>query len=506
MGEKIINRSTVMFAVVEVTEGTPVAPTGATQAVELQDGFDVSPGFEQLQTASLRSSIGRSKSIIGGENPTLSFAHYLKNGGTAGTAPEWNLFAKSLFGGAEVEGTEYSTTSGSTVTSLAVTSIGANGFVGQALLIQDPVNGSRLRAAHSLTTNAAEMSFQLPTGMAPATGVLIGKPVTYYPTNSAHPTFTAWLYMGNGGTTFMESGVRCTAMTITAEANQLINMDFECQARGFYQNPIQITSANRYVDFTDDDGTFAAAVPIKWYKNPHELAAAIQVAMRAASVGETHTVIYDDTTGKYTITCTGTVLSLLFLSGTNNANSIDVTIGYTHTDKTGTAAATGYTGGNALSFAAPYTPTYDDSDALVAKNMEVMFGDQADYVCAEPSRVVINVSDTVSRQGSICQETGTGDSRVTGRDVTVQMTVLLEKYDADKFHRYMSNTESRFQFSFGEKSGGNWIKGKCGLFYLKYCTVSEYDPVDIDGQVGLNVTLTGFVPEDGTSECFLSLT
>ena len=505
MGEKIITRSSVLFAVTETTEGTPVAPTGATQAVELQDGFDCSPQFETLQTASLRSSIGRSKPIIGGENPAMQFSHYLKASGTAGTAPEWKLYAKSLFGGEEVEGTEYTTTVGSTVTSLAVTSIGANGFAGQALLIQDPVNGSRLRAAHSLTTNAAELSFSLPT--APGTGVSIGKPVTYYPANSGHPTFTSWLYMGNGGTTFMLAGSRCTSMTITAEANQLINMDFDVQARGFYQNPIEITASTCYLDWTDADGTFAAAVPIKWYKSPHELASALQVVMRAASAGETATVTYSDTTGKFTIRTTGTVLSLLWNTGANTANTIGTKIGFSvAADDSGTGATTGYTSDNAQSFAAPYTPTYDDADALVAKNMEVMFGDQDDYVCAEPSRVVVTVSNTVSRQGSICSETGTGDSRVTGRDVSVQMTVLLEKYDADKFERYRSNTESRFQFSFGEKSGGNWIKGKCGIFYLKYGTITEYDPVDIDGQVGLNVTITGFVPEDGSSECFLSLT
>lgn len=503
MGDKIITKASVLFLKEETTEGTPVIPGAATDAVDLREGFDMSPQIESIQSDLIRASIGAAKGFTGVENPTFNLALYLRNSGTQGTAPNYRLFLKACFGGEEVETVEYTLAAGSTTTVLNITSILANGIQGQAHLIKDPVNGYRIRFAHSLATNASTMSFAVPT--APGTGVAIGKPVTYYGKNTGHPTFASWLYMGNGGTTFMMSGCRTTGLTITAEAGQLIGIDVENQGRAFYQNPIEITSSFRYVDFTDDDGTFAAAVAIGWYKSPHELAAAIQVAMRAANTGETATVTYSDTTGKFTIKTTGTVLSLLWNTGTNAANTIGTKIGFSvAANDTGTAATTGYTSDDAQTYAAPYTATYDSADALICKNMEAMFGDQEDYLCFDPDSVTIRVTNTRVVQKSICAESGQGNSAFSARVMEVEFRALLEKYDADRFERYRLNTESRFQFSFGEKSGGNWVAGKAGGFYLRTCTVNEYDVVDVDGYVGMTVKLLGFVPSDGSSEGYLS--
>lgn len=500
---KIITNASVLFIKEETTEGTPVAPTAATDAVDLRKGFDMSPQFEQLTTDLLRASIGTSKGFTGTEAPTFNLSLYLRHSGTEGTAPNYRVFLKALFGAEDTEGTQYTTTSGSTTTSIAITSIGSNGIVGQAMLLKDPVNGYRIRNIHSLTTNAASPSFAVPT--APGTGVGIGKPITYYPANSGHITFSAWLYAGNGGSTFLEAGLRPTSMTINATAGQMIGIDLECQGRGFYQNPIEITSSTRYLDFTDDDGTFAAAVEVKWYKTPQELAAAITSAMNAANAGETHTVTYSNSTGKFTIVSTGTVLTLKWNTGTNTANTIATKIGFSAAaDSSGTAATTGYTSATAQSFAASYTPTYDSADPLVCKNMEVMIGDQADYVCFEPDQVTIKVTNTRVVQGSICSETGQGNSAFSAREVTVEVRALLEKFDSDKFERYRANTDTRFQFSFGEKSGGNWVAGKAGSFYLRTGTVNQWDMVDVDGYVGHTFTLKGYVPSDGTGEAYLS--
>jgi hypothetical protein len=502
----ITMRSTVAAVKEEVTEGTPVAPTAGTDFVELQDGFDMSPQYEQLDSSVIRASIGKSKSLTGSESPSFEMSHYLKGSGTQGTAPSWGLLAKALFGAQDTETVEYATTVGSTVSVLAITGALANLIRGQALLIKDPINGYRIRAIHSLTTNAATLGFQLPTGMAPATGVNLGKAVTYYPANSGHPSLTIWNYLGNGGATQMMSGGRVTEMSVTVEAGQLINADFSVEGLKYHFNPIEITSSTRYLDFTDDDGTWAAAVTTGYYKDPHQLADAIQTAMQAANAGETPTVTYNDSTGKFHIQTTGTLLTLKFATGANTANTIATKIGFAVADESGTAATTGYDSDTAQTYDPPFTPAYDATDPIIAKNQEVMIGDQDDYVCFDPSTCNITVTDTKADQMSICAESGKKGSVITEREVSVEVTALLQKYDADKMRRYRANSDTRFQLSFGEKSGGNWVAGKSGCLYLATATVAELDLEDLDGFVAMTFTLKGYIDASGNGECYLSMT
>ena len=223
----IITRSTVCFIKKETTENVPVAPTGATDAVELLNGFEMTPVLSQLESEALHGSIGKAKTIAGVEDPTSTLPGYLKGSGTEGTPPMWNYLAEALFGAESVAGTEYATTGASTVTSLAVTGAQANFIRGQGLLIKDATNGYRIRAVDSFpTANSISPSFQLPTGMAPATGTNLGKAVTWYPANTGHPSLTVWMYLGNGGAVEMISGFRPTDLSIDASAGALMKLDF----------------------------------------------------------------------------------------------------------------------------------------------------------------------------------------------------------------------------------------------------------------------------------------
>ena len=105
MAEK--TRDTVQAVVEETTEGTPVAPSGATDYVPLQDGFTFAPSFTELENNELQSSIGRAKTIIGFEEPTASSDSYIKHSGTEGAAPHANLYYKAAFGATSVAGAEY---------------------------------------------------------------------------------------------------------------------------------------------------------------------------------------------------------------------------------------------------------------------------------------------------------------------------------------------------------------------------------------------------------------
>jgi len=500
----ITTRSSVLGVKVETTEGTPVAPAATTDFIAMQDDFTMSPEFEVLENAEMKSSIGRSKSILGSENPTCSFSHYLRHSGVEGQEPNYGQLLKAAFGASDTEATEYNTVASSTTSVIKVDAgEGAQFRRGQALLIKDGTNGYRIRPVHSISTDDLTIGFNVPT--APGTGVNLGKATTYYPANTGHQSLSLWHYLGNSGAVQLMAGAKVTEVSITAEAGQLVNASYSLEGVGFYFNPIEITSSTRYIDWTDDDGTFAASVAVKWYKDPHELAAALTSAMNDTATTETHSVTYSDSTGKFTFTSTGTVLSLLWNTGANTANTIGTKLGFSvAADDTGTAAATGYTSDNALTLAASYTPAYDSSDPLAAKNQEVMIGDASDYSCFAASSVVFTLSDTRATIPSICAESGVSGSIINERQVTVSVTALLDQYDADKFNRFRENTETRFQYSFGTKTGGNWVAGKCGCIYLPTATITSFNIEDQDGLAALSMELTAFVNSSGEGEAFVS--
>ena len=83
-------RNSVMAIVPEVTEGTPVMPTGSTQYVALQPDVSMNGEFEQLTNEELRGSIGRAKTIQGIESASASFSHYLRHSGTEGAVADFN--------------------------------------------------------------------------------------------------------------------------------------------------------------------------------------------------------------------------------------------------------------------------------------------------------------------------------------------------------------------------------------------------------------------------------
>lgn len=498
----IQTRSSVLALVKETTAGVIKLPTASTDYVALQDDFSMSPSFDTLENAELKASIGTAKPIQGSENPTASLSHYLRHSGSVATAPNFGLLLECCLGSVTTAGAEYDTVAGSTTSVINVdTGEGASFQRGEPLLIKDATNGYRIRCIDSISSDALTIGFQVP--VAPASGVNLGRAVLYYPANTGHPTLSVWHYVGNGGALQAMAGARVTGASFDISAGELINGSYDMEGVSFYFDPITITSADRYIDFTDDDGTWAAVVAAGTYNNPHELASAIQTAMRAANSGETATCTYSNTTGKFTIKTTGTLLSLLFLTGTNNANSIDTSIGFTHTDHTGTAATTGYTSDNAVSFAAPQTPSYDNADPLAAKDNEVMVGDTSDYLCFKASSVSFAISTPKSDILSVCATSGKDGSIISSREVSISVTALLEQYDADKWNKFKQNANVKFQYSFGEKSGGNWVAGKCGALYCPTAVITSFNIEDQDGLAALSLELAGYVNSSGEGEVFV---
>lgn len=498
----IQSRNSLLAVLVETTEAVPVPPSAATDYVPLQEDFTMAPEFNVLENATLTGSLGNAKTILGIEQPTASFSSYLKHSAVEGQAPETDELLHAAFGGEAVASTEYDTVAGSTTTVINVdVGEGVNFRETQALLIKDATNGYSIRPIESISSDALTLLFAI--GNAPASGVNTGKAVTYYPTDTGHQTLTIWNYVGNGGAIQMMAGSRNVDLGITIAAGELINANYSLEGVEYYFNPIEILSTDTYLDFTDDDGTFAAVITADMYKTPHDLAAALTTAMNGTATTETHSVVYSDSTGQYTISnTTGATLSLLWNTGGNAANTVGDKLGYTvSADDVGSLA---YVSDNAQDYSSPYTPSFDSSDPLVAKDNLCMIGDQDDYACFEASSLDFTMGTPKRNIESICATSGVSGSIINAREVSISVSALLNQYDVDKFQRFKENTTTRFAYIGGTKSGGNWEAGKCFCLSSKSMTISSFSLEDDDGLVTLNMDLTAFVNSDGDDEIGLS--
>lgn len=497
-------KASVLAIMEETTEGVPVYPSGAGDYIALQDGFGFEPAFDTLENGELTGSIGKAKPIQGLENPAASVDHYIRHSGVEGQEPNFGLLLESAFGGKKIVATERDTTAGSTAGSAslaAVLNVGAGEGVeferGHGVLLKDGVNGYQVRNVKSVATDALTMNFNL--AGAPASGVNLGKPVLYKP-GSDFPTVSGWLYRGNGAAIELIAGMRVTEIGIEANAGELINGSFSMEGVEYFFDPIVIDGTNDSLDFDDGGGEENASIPQKTYKDPHELAEAIQTAMDALTA-DTITVTYSDTTGKYRIASTGGTFELLWNTGTNTATTIGTTLGFlVAADDTG---ALFYVGDNAITLSSPFTPSFDVSDPLVAKNNELFLGNFEDNVCFCAATVSITLSNTKQDILCVCAESGKSGTVIIEREATIEITALLEQYDADKFKRFRTNQTTEFMYNFGVKTGGNWVAGKTVNVYSPTAVISEFTLDDQDGLVGLTMTLSTFV-ENGQGELFVN--
>ena len=486
----ILQRGSVFAIKREVTSGSYVAPTSGADFIPLKSGFSMEFTVEELVSDELVNDIGSAKSLGGKESATGTHGAYFKHSEVEGQEPEVGLLYESSLGGKTVNATEYDTTAGSTTTVLNV-GVGEGSLfeVGQALLIKDSVNGFSIRNIKSISSDALTLDFALT--VAPLSGVNLGKAILYKPAASGHPSYTAWLYNGNGGAIQVAAGARTSGITLSASSGGQAEIEFTYSGAKYFFDPIEILSTDRYLDFTDDDGTWAVLIKVGLYASPIEVAEALAAAMNSSGTTETHSVSYSSSNGKFTISSsTSAVLSLLWSSGANTANTVGDKIGFVvASNDTG---ATSYTSDNAQVLTAPYTPTFDGSTNLIAKNVELFLGDQSDNLCVCAQEVAITISTPAEDVDCICEESGVKEKIILSREVTMTTTLLLSKFDVKIFDKLKQNKSLSAMLNLGPKSGGNWVPGKCGNIYLSNATVTQHN-ISGDDIVVVEVAIKGYV-------------
>lgn len=483
-----LNRATIIAIRKEVNSGDYLKPSAATQFIPVRPGSSLSFEPEKLESDELLNDIGASKSAVGKESLSGSQPNYIRHSGIEGQEPQTGILYESILGTKYVMATEYDTVSSSTTKILKVGSgEGAQFRVGQAVLVKDGTNGYSIRNITAINVDDLHLNFAL--AVAPLSGVNLGKAVAYIPAAQGHPSFSITKYLGSGHAIEAAAGCTVTELSITADANGYAEAEFSFEGTKYLFNPIEITATNKFIDFTDDQGTFAASVPENLYRTPIELAEAIQAALESASA-ETFTVSYSNETGKFKIESGSAVLSLLWQSGTNAANSIGTTIGFlVASDDTG---AVSYESDNGLSYAAAYVPSYDNADSIIVKGAELFVGDVDQNVCICAQSVSLSISKESEDVDCICEESGVSEKVPTSRSAEMTFTATLKKNDASLLDALLKNKTISAMLNAGPKQGGNWKAGACVNFALGNCTVSNYTH-EGDNFIQVNVTLSGFV-------------
>jgi len=500
----ILTRTSVLGIKKESTEGTLIDPSAATEYTTLREGFSFQGGVESITTNELTGQRETSAPILGKETPTASIPKYLKHSGVEGQAPDYGIMIESCLGTVTAHATEYDLIAGSTNgTSAARASLnvdtgeGAQFEKGQAVLVKDLTNGYKIRNVQAISTDALKMNFNL--NAAPASGVKLGKAVHYEPSISNPPTLSAHLYQGSSSSAFHNAiaGCRVTSMNINLPAGGLGEITFDMEGTKFYFNPVRITSSTKYIDFIDSSSTVAAILTEKVYKTPIELASEIATKMSGVSV-DVISCSFDSTSGKFTISSSGTVLTLEFGTGANLANSAALKIGFTAADKT---LALTYTSDNAQSYDSPYTPSYDSSDKIVVKNAELLIGDFFETNCRAAIDASFVVSAPKQDANSVCAETGVNESVSLSLESTFSATIQLAKHEVAMFDKFINNTTAQLMFNCGIKDGaGNWVAGKCVNICMMNAKISADVIADNAGIAVLQIEAKGF--GTGTEKSF----
>lgn len=503
-------RKSVQAIVEETIAGTPVDPTSGTQIIALQEGFDMAPSFETVDNVELSASVDVKAPILGLENPTSSVGHYFRHSGTEATAPNYDVLLKASLGDKVAAPTERLTTTGSTsgdINTRAVVALGSGGSDyerGDAILLKDSANGFSIRNVHSVSGNELTLLFNLPA--APGSGVGCGRNILYK-TSDTLPAVSHWIYRANGAAKECVTGARVASATIQATVGEALNMEFSLEGTGYYFDPIRIESADRYIDFSLGAGQLTATINAKLYKSPHELASAIEAALVATGATGSFEVDYKDygaASGKFYIAHQGAPFSLLWNTGTNTANTIADKIGFSSAaDDTG---ASGYFSDTEQSWAAPYSQVADaNTNPLIVKNNEVLFGTFERTICTEVQEMTITVTNTLQDVTDICSESGVGEKLLNEREVTVDLLMTLMKHDAKSFEQFRLGDTVQFAYNGGVKVGGNWSAGRCVNFALFEAKISSWQVTDTDGIVTITATLTGSANSSGLGIAYMNL-
>jgi hypothetical protein len=507
MANELQFRSTVVAIEKEITQNTLVEPTAATSFIPILGNFEVTPAFDVIETEEVLNSIGTPKATLGFENPSASVSLYLKGSSVQAQPPAWGALLESLMGARSVSAAEYDVIAGSTTTVLNLGVGEAATFErGEAVMVKDSsmTNGYQIRNILSVDTILDKLTLSQALPSAPAALINLGRAILYKPANSGHPSLSLWDYHSNGGATQVVSGARAVSMAASITAGGAIQADFSLEGIEFFFDPMIVKSTNKWFDVNEGGPEINVSLAEKTYKDPYDLAAAIQTALDNACAA-TILCTYSDITRKYTITSNGATFQILWKTGVHGSDNTDTHIGSLigFADAADDTLALSYVSDNAIVFTAPFTPTFDATDINVAKDNQVLLGGQTDITCFRASTLTVNIGHDHTKVDDICATSGRSGSLFTKRTVTVDVVSYLELGQSEEFKKFRNNDQVAFTFNYGKKSGGSWTPGTAGNIHMPTATISSFKLGNNNGLVTLEMQLKGFVAS-GLDEIYIN--
>ncbi len=226
-----VKKNTAVGVEIEVTEGTYVAPSGATKFVQtLVDGFEMNPSKELLERNIFTSSIGKTSPLTGQFQVSGSIPVEARAFSTEGTAPEFDALIKSAMGSKRTIATTTTTKAiGNTASVLQIEDADISKFnVGDIIMVKQSgaYHVSPITAKSTgVGTATITMLIAHPSGDC-TDSVVVSKSTTYIVADSGHPSLSISKYSEN---TILEKAVGCKVTSMSLEnfaTGQIPSMNF----------------------------------------------------------------------------------------------------------------------------------------------------------------------------------------------------------------------------------------------------------------------------------------
>lgn len=201
MATGIIKPNTIIGLEEEVTEGTYVAPSGATSFIQpLKDGFDITPSRELIDRDLLDASPGKVTPRLGTKSAAGALPVEWRGSGVEGGATDFDSLLKGALGASRVIATQSTTKAGNSSTVLQIEDADIGKYsVGDIVVVLES-GAHDARPISSITTGAGTATITFPFALdagAPADNVVISQSQMYLTAATGHPSLSATYFWAN---------------------------------------------------------------------------------------------------------------------------------------------------------------------------------------------------------------------------------------------------------------------------------------------------------------------
>lgn len=215
-----VKKNTVVFVTEEVTEGTYVAPTLGSQAVQvLSSGLALTPAKELVERSIATGGIGKVAGRPGQRSVKATIPVEFKAGSSEGAAPEYNSLLKAALGAVRsvASAVTASTSDGATGTSSRVPLANADKnkyAVNDVVRVRRSGNDDHIGRVSAVGNTDGSVSVTVQPALASGSfgaGDVVSKVKTYYTADTGHPIISLTKEIESA---LVEKGIGCRVASL----------------------------------------------------------------------------------------------------------------------------------------------------------------------------------------------------------------------------------------------------------------------------------------------------